>query len=282
MTLSRVPPTKVIAAPSSLEAVGSNFTVDRMLAVRDRTRVAISAIAAHIHPGMTEEEGVAVAKATLKAMGLLRGWHAICVRFGRNTVREYGSPSEPGVVLSDNDIFFIDIGPMLNNAEGDAGETFVVGTDEGMHAARRDVSVLWQRVHKAWQDNSFTGRELYRFAEAEAGAMGWELNLKRMSGHRIGDFPHKHRYDGLLSEVDIHPSAYVWILEMHIRHPTRTYGAFYEDLMLAADRCSASNSCSGTGPGVSRAIAEGLGLLDAEQGRYEHGLERVKGIEPSS
>ena len=63
--------------------------------------------------------------------------------------------------------------------------------------------------------------------------MGWELNLKRMSGHRIGDFPHKHRIPGMmLSTVDIVPSALLWILEIHIRHKSRPFGAFYEDLML--------------------------------------------------
>ena len=218
--------------PSSLEAVGSNFTVDGMLEVRDRTRAAIRAIAALIRPGMTEEDGVAIARSTLKDMGLLRGWHGIVVRFGRNTVREYGSPSDKGVVLLDNDIFFVDIGPMLDNVEGDCGETFVVGTDEEMHRARRDVVSLWHRVHAIWQSDGLTGRELYRFAEAQAASMGWDLNLKRMSGHRIGDYPHRHRYDGLLSETDISPSPYVWILEMHIRHPGRDFGAFYEDLML--------------------------------------------------
>jgi methionyl aminopeptidase len=154
------------------------------------------------------------------------------VRFGRNTVREYGNPSEEGVVLAANDIFFIDIGPALNNLEGDGGATFVVGDDEEMKRAQHDVLLLWNRVHEARQRAGWTGRALYDFAQAQAAAMGWELNLKRMSGHRIGDFPHKHRYEGLLSDVDIVPSPFVWVLEMHIRHPYRAFGAFYEDLML--------------------------------------------------
>ena len=37
--------------------------------------------------------------------------------------------SEPGVVLGDNDIFFVDIGPIYGDTEGDAGDTFVVGDD---------------------------------------------------------------------------------------------------------------------------------------------------------
>jgi Xaa-Pro aminopeptidase len=216
-----------------IEKVGGHFAVAGMLAVRDLTRQAVEEIAQRIEPGMTEEEGVSVAKRTLKDLGLLRGWHRTFVRFGRNTVKEYGNPSEPGIVLGANDIFFVDIGPLLGNHEGDGGATYVVGSDEEMLRARRDVVVLWDRVHEAWRFERWTGRALYQFAEAEASAMGWDLNLKRMSGHRIGDFPHKHRFEGLLSDVDIVPSPHVWVLEMHIRHPSRPFGAFYEDLMLA-------------------------------------------------
>ncbi|AOH85641.1 hypothetical protein AWL63_18545 [Sphingomonas panacis] len=220
----------------SLESVGGKFTIEGMLEVRRQTRLAIETIAQRIAPGMSEKFGVATAKATLRELGLPRGWHKTYVRFGRNTIREYGNASEEGVVLSDNDIFFIDIGPLLNNLEGDGGETFVIGSDEDMHRARRDVLTLWHRVHDVWREEGRTGRQLYEFATAEAAAMGWELNLKRMSGHRVGDFPHRHRYEGLLIEVDINPSPFVWILEMHIRHPNRPFGAFYEDLMIPSGR----------------------------------------------
>ena len=226
----------------SLEAVGDNFTIAGMMEVRSRTRQALDMIADRLKPGMAEEDGVAVAKATLKELGLRRGWHAVCVRFGRNTLREYGSRSEPGVILAEDDIFFIDIGPMLNNLEGDAGATFVVGNDADMQRAKRDVLVLWHATHDAWREHGLTGRELYRFAEDRAAAFGWELNLKRMSGHRVGDFPHPHRYEGLLSEVDEVPSPYVWILEMHIRHPQRAFGAFHEDLMLPSGSALSSET----------------------------------------
>jgi len=219
-------------ASDDIERVGANFSVAGMLEVRKRTRGAIESIARRLQPGMAEELGVEVARQTLKELGLVRGWHMVVVRFGANTAREYGNPSAPGVVLGDDDIFFIDIGPVWNNCEGDGGATFVVGSDPEMQRAARDVVTLWDRVHDKWRDEASTGRRLYEFAEAEASSMGWELNLKRMSGHRIGDFPHKHRFSGLLSGVDVIPSPYLWILEIHIRHKTRNFGAFYEDLML--------------------------------------------------
>lgn len=227
---------------AALESVGGKFTAPAMLEVRRRTRQAIGVIAGRIMPGMAEEDGIAIARTALRELGLLRGWHAICVRFGRNTLLEYGVRSEPGVILAKDDIFFIDIGPLLDGLEGDGGATFVVGNDRGMRKAKRDVLALWHATHDAWHEHGLTGRELYRFAEDRAAALGWELNLKRMSGHRIGDFPHPHRYDGLLSDVDAVPSPYLWILEMHIRHPRRAFGTFHEDLMLPAAP-AAGTSC---------------------------------------
>ncbi|WP_414439367.1 M24 family metallopeptidase [Burkholderia sp. 22PA0106] len=214
------------------EDVGPNFDIAGMLDVRRRSRAAVHAIAARIAPGMREEDATRVARTVLREHGLLRGWHKIIVRFGANTVREYGNPSAPGVVLAADDIFFIDIGPVWDRWEGDAGETFVVGADPEMHRARADVFRLWQTVHDLWRAERITGRALYEFATREAQAMGWELNLKRMSGHRIADFPHEPKFAGTLSTADVVPSAHVWILEMHIRHKARGFGAFYEDLMM--------------------------------------------------
>lgn len=218
-----------------LEAVGPHFSIDRMWELRNRTRHAISVIANRIAVGMTEEDGTAIAKQTLRELGLPRGWHKTYVRFGSNTVHEYGVESERGVVLKQDDIFFIDIGPMCDNIEGDGGETFVVGSDEEMLRARAEVVGLWYRVWNAWRRRAWTGRSLYEFASTQATRMGWELNLRRMSGHRIGDFPHPHRFEGLLSDVDITPSPFVWVLEIHIRHPKRPFGAFFEDLLPATE-----------------------------------------------
>jgi methionyl aminopeptidase len=233
------PPDDADAGDSSenIEQVGAHFSIDGMREVRGRTRQAIDAIAQRLQPGMLEERAIEIARQTLKDLGLIRGWHEVVVRFGVNTVREYGNPSAPSVVLGTEDIFFIDIGPVWKNCEGDGGASFVVGSDPEMRRAARDVVTLWHRVHEKWRAQALTGRHLYEFALAEAATMGWELNLKRMSGHRIGDFPHRHRFRGLLSSVDVVPSAYLWILEIHIRHRTRQFGAFYEDLMVPEDSC---------------------------------------------
>ena len=219
---------------SRAEAVGANFDREMFLHVRERTRKAINDIAAGIRPGMPEEEAVTMAKQRLRAAEMLRGWQGLHVPFGPNTLKNFGQPSEPGVVLRDNDIFFIDIGPVWQKWEGDGGDTFVVGNDPEMLKAQRDVRELFRRVRAVWLAEGLSGTALYDFAAAEARVMGWELNLD-MSGHRLADFPHAVLHKGALAQAAFTPSPGLWVLEIQIRHPDRPFSAFYEDLLLADD-----------------------------------------------
>ena len=111
--------------------------------MRARTRKAVHLIADQVQAGMVEEEAKAMARDTLKEMGMRRGWHHIIVRFGPNTTKDFMERSEPGVVLGENDIFFIDIGPIYGDTEGDAGDTFVFGNDPDHLRAKTDVRLIW-------------------------------------------------------------------------------------------------------------------------------------------
>ena len=53
-----------------------------------------------------------------------------------------------------------------------------------------------------------------------------------LSGHRLSDYPHSAHYDGPLAEVTFKPSPNLWVLEIAIASPDKTFGAFYEDLLL--------------------------------------------------
>jgi Xaa-Pro aminopeptidase len=216
---------------ASAEALGPGHDREMMLLVRQKTRRAMHEIASAISPGMLEEEAMQLARTTLQQAGMRRGWHAIHVRFGPNTLKPFGVPSEPGVRLGDDDIFFLDIGPVWQGWEGDAGDTFVVGHDADMHRAARDVRRVFDEVHETWRSQGLTGEALYRHAAATAASMGWELNLE-MSGHRLADFPHAALYDGTLASAPFRPSTALWVLEIQIRHPERPFSAFYEDLLL--------------------------------------------------
>jgi Xaa-Pro aminopeptidase len=213
------------------EAVGENYDRQMMLEARQRTRRVIHQIAALIKPGMLEETALDHARQVMKEAGMVRGWHGLHIRFGVNTLKQFGKPSEPGVALQANDIYFIDIGPVWQKWEGDGGETFVVGNDPDMHRAARDVREVFDRVHTKWLTERVSGQDLYSFAAAEARRLGWELNLE-MSGHRLADFPHAALHKGALAEASFSPSAGLWVLEIQIRHPVRPFSAFYEDLLL--------------------------------------------------
>jgi methionyl aminopeptidase len=220
-----------VSAISDIEAVGSPFSIERLLDMRARTRRAVHAIADQIEVGMAEPEGNAIARRTLKKMGMRKGWHPIFVRFGANTAKDFLDRSEPGIVLGPDDIFFIDIGPVRDGMEGDAGDTFVTGGNPEHQRARADVHAIWADVHEAWRTQGLTGRALYDRARRASETRGWRLNMD-LAGHRLSDFPHKAYHGGRLAETDIVPSAHLWILEIAIVHPTAPIGAFYEDLLL--------------------------------------------------
>jgi methionyl aminopeptidase len=214
-----------------LEAVGEKYDLDKLLEMRLRTRQAVHAIADAISPGMVEEDAAAAARDILSTYGMRKGWHRVIVRVGPNTTKDFEAQSEKGVVLGENDIFFVDIGPIYGDTEGDAGDTFVVGDDPEHHKAKADVRAIWDDVRAHWFSTGATGRELYDYAVKVTEERGWQLNLD-LSGHRLSEFPHEAHYAGPMAEIDIRPNPNLWVLEIAIRHPVREFGAFYEDLLL--------------------------------------------------
>jgi Xaa-Pro aminopeptidase len=214
-----------------LEAVGEKFDADQMLKVRQMTRNAIHEIADSVKPGMLEEDAVEMAKDLLAAKGMLKGWHDVYVRFGSNTTKTFGAPSDPGIVLGSDDIFLIDIGPTWKDWEGDGGDTYVTGGDPEMARCAEDARVIFHAVRQHWLKTGASGKALYDIAVHEAESRGWRLNMD-LSGHRLSDFPHVAIYEGPMADVDFTPSRLIWVLEIHIRHPEKAYGAFFEDALL--------------------------------------------------
>jgi Xaa-Pro aminopeptidase len=216
---------------AAYEGVGPNFAKEQMLTMRAKTRDIIHQIHAFCKPGMVEEDAVEKAKNLLAANDMVRGWHDVYVRFGSNTLKTFGEASDPGVVLKDDDIMLIDIGPVFEDWEGDGGDTFTFGNVPEMEKCAADARKLFHIVRKKWESTGMTGKELYAFAQDEAKAMGWELNMD-LSGHRISDFPHAAIYDGPMADIEFKPAPLLWVLEIHIRNPNGGYGAFFEDMLL--------------------------------------------------
>lgn len=218
---------------SMLEKTGASFSHQALMTARKKTKEAISLVAQAIEPGMLEEDARQLAKDTLERLGSQRGWHKILVRFGSNTTKNFQEPSDRGVRLGRGDIFFIDIGPVWDDTEGDGGETFLGGQnpDPDMARCSEDVKRIFHVVRNQWLTSGMTGKELYDFARRTAADLGWVLNMD-LTGHRLSDFPHSAYYDGTLAAVSIRPSPNLWVLEIQVRHPTKAFGAFFEDLLL--------------------------------------------------
>ncbi len=214
-----------------LEKVKADFSPQKLDAAQARAWEAVQIIAARMQPGMLETEAREIAAEVLKEKGAERFWHRTHVRFGVNTLRSFSDTSLPGVRLQSRDIFFLDFGPVFDGYEADVGATFTVGEDPEMLGCAQAARDLFKRVRDHWADLGVSGRALYAFATAEAKAMGWEFILRGASGHRIADFPHVLYHRGNLESLNFAPAAQRWILEIQLRHPTRQFGAFHEDIL---------------------------------------------------
>jgi Xaa-Pro aminopeptidase len=201
-----------------------------MRAAQAQAWTAIERLAAAIRPGRRESEAKARGEAIMADLGMGQAWHPLVARFGANTLRVFSDRGGEDLTLADNDIFFIDIGPILLGHEADVGASFAVGNDPEMHACAAAARALWHRVADIWNQGAVRGTALYARAQQEAQAMGWHLNLD-VRGHRVADYPHPSRQAGKLADLDGVPTPSLWILEIQIRHPTRDFGAFYEDLL---------------------------------------------------
>ncbi|MGY5333360.1 M24 family metallopeptidase, partial [Pseudomonas protegens] len=174
---------------TSKEAVGLAYSLEGMLHAKRMTWEAIGQIARQVKPGMQESAAREMGLQVLREMGMERIWHPLLIRFGANTLKTFKQRSDGDPLLQENDLFFIDLGVVWDRHEGDCGATFVVGDDAEMHACAAAAKSLFDQVHDHWQSHQVAGPELYRYAQEQARAMGWVLNLD-IKGHRVSDFPH--------------------------------------------------------------------------------------------
>ncbi|WP_369944398.1 M24 family metallopeptidase [Xanthomonas medicagonis] len=222
--------TEKIDVPDRREATGTKFSLNSMQFARGQSWNAVTRMAEGIRPGMTEQQAQEHAKGVLHQMGMDRIWHPIIIRFGEATLATFRERTDPTRVLGEQDIFFVDIGPVWQGHEGDAGDTFVVGDDPEMHACAQAARALWHEVAEHWRLHKTSGQALYAYAAERAEAMGWRLN-QDIKGHRVCDFPHAIYKAGNLGDFGLCPATGLWILEIQIAHPSRPFGAFYEDLL---------------------------------------------------
>lgn len=203
---------------------------EQLAIARSKTWEAVEKIAAKMQPGMTESEARRIGQQTLAEMGSKKFWHKCHIRFGASTVRSFDD-EYTDEILKENDIFYIDIGPIWNGIEGDAGATFVRGDNPKLLKCKHDVELIFKNTADAWRSKHLKGPELYRFAEQEAQRLGWILAPSYVRGHRLGEFPHSFYTKSTIESNDFTPAPARWVLEIQICDAEQQIGAFYEDIL---------------------------------------------------
>ncbi len=196
-----------------------------------------------IRPGISENqlnrEIYALAAADF---GVVSHWHKRVVRAGPNTLQPY-SESPPDRVIAEDDILFIDLGPVFAAWEADFGQTFVLGSDPVKHRLKNDLEPVFEAAKARFRaDPDMDGGTLYGIACDLAKEAGWAFG-GRIAGHIVGEFPHE-KIDGdrisfyitrgnrlKLRRADAAGRPYHWILEIHLVDRERQIGGFYEKLL---------------------------------------------------
>lgn len=214
-----------------MEANGKQFNLEKYLAARDETIKIIQDLALEIKAGDNESSITEMVKLKFQSIGVNQFWHPIKIRVGKNTTKSFSEKSEDGINLTENDLYFLDLGPVIHGHEADFGRTFCLGNNSAYEKIARASEMVFELTKNKWKEKVLNGIELYQFAETEAQKLGYKLNFK-MDGHRLGDFPHALYFKGGIGEIDIIPQPYFWVLEILLLSADGQFGAFYEDILF--------------------------------------------------
>lgn len=213
----------------SIQDFGEKFDLSTLFRAREVARDITYELATLIKPGMIEEDAHRIYKELCQRHKVERQWHPPKLRFGPNTVKNFRDVSDSHK-LQEEDIFFIDIGPVIKGHEADYGEPFAMGSDYEYKKIVEASKTIFNEVARHWKKTRMSGVPLYEYAKKKAEAHGYLLSMNS-DGHRIGDFPHHVFFKGGITECEeiVVPNA--WILEIHLLEPKKRFGAFFEDIL---------------------------------------------------
>jgi len=175
--------------------------------------------------------------------GIKKYWHKRIVRAGENTLHPYDE-NPPDLTVKEDDIVFLDFGPILEEWEADYGRTYVVGNDSHKQKLASDSERLWYIAQKhLLEQPSMTGAQLYEYCVQLAVDNGWQFGGP-IAGHLIGHFPHE-QLDAEEKTNYIHPENHIpmneldqsgnqrhWIIEIHLVDLEKKIGSFFEQLAI--------------------------------------------------
>ena len=184
-------------------------------------------------------------KLAKELFGITTYWHKRIVRAGANTLAPYDE-NPPDLMIGEDDILFLDLGPVFEDWEADFGRTFVIGSDPLKLKLRDDVGKAFAEGKRYFHETpDITACQLFRHAVTLANKFGWEFGGS-IAGHLIGQFPHD-RIAGDKVTLYVHPESHLpmrslnekgqkrhWILEIHFVDREREIGGFFEELLTVS------------------------------------------------
>ncbi len=145
--------------------------------------------------------------------------------------------------IAEDDIVYLDFGPVFNEWEADFGRTYALGDDPDKHRLVADIAAAFAQGKALFERTpKLTCGELYDFVHDLARPKGWEFGAPT-AGHLIGHFPHeqapadpqrfkiRHGNRTELREPDAQGAKRHWILEIHFVDRARNIGGFFEELL---------------------------------------------------
>ena len=196
-----------------------------------------------LRSGVSEKElSNEIHKLGSERCGVRTHWHKRVVRSGPNTLMPYNE-NPPDRIIQEDDILFVDLGPVFKEWEADFGRTFVLGDDVNKKKLRDALEPVWNKVKALYEKKPYmTGGELFDIACEEAKKEGWEFGGK-IAGHLVGSFPHERipndkitfyitkGNDLSMGTLDKNGHKRHWILEIHLVDRERQIGGFMEQLL---------------------------------------------------
>ena len=81
--------------------------------------------------------------------------------------------------IGEDDIVYLDFGPVFESWEADFGRTYALGDDPAKHRLIADLAVAFEAGRKLYQRTpSLTAGALYDFVSGLAAPCGWEFGAK--------------------------------------------------------------------------------------------------------
>lgn len=219
----------------SHEQLGANFNLETYLQAREICHKAADDILSKVEIGMTSSDGQELVTNVFKSFDVSKFWHPTKFRFGGDTTKTFRDLPDENLKCQDQDLIFIDLGPIINNHEADFGKTIILNKSNQnplpeFEKLAKASEIIFRETEQYWKQTKATGLELFEFAQHKTSNLGYRLD-HRMAGHRLGDFPHQIFTKQKLFEFDQNPLKDIWVLEIHIIDDKLQRGSFFEDIL---------------------------------------------------